>query len=136
MTDQASALSDRYTLEVFGTLLNHQGGDSNPYIYAGEPLDSNSNFYYNRARWMDSRAGRFASVDPALGAVSRPASLHDYAYAEQSPSVLVDPSGRSAEAAIAIAVIATVAILGTVGPAIFNHFSGTEEAKTLRSATT
>jgi RHS repeat-associated protein len=66
----------------------------NDFKYVGEQLDPNSGFYYNRARWYDSRVGRFASVDPFRGRVGVPMSQHRYLYAEQSPINKSDPTGR------------------------------------------
>lgn len=93
LTDVNGQVSDRYTFSAFGELLAHEGTDANPYLFAGEPLDPNSGFYYLRARWMDPEAGRFASADPFLGLAQEPMSLHRYLYAYASPVNLTDPSG-------------------------------------------
>ncbi len=93
LTDETGAITDRYTLEAFGTLLDHQGDDPNAYLFAGEPIDLNSGFYYNRARWMDPNAGRFAGVDPFGGSLSDPISLHRYLYVGGSPVSRIDPTG-------------------------------------------
>jgi RHS repeat-associated protein len=93
LTDEAGQVTDRYTFTAFGELLAHQGSDPNAYLFAGEPLDPNSGFYYLRARWMDPAAGRFASMDPFGGFPYEPPSLHKYLYAEVDPVNLIDPSG-------------------------------------------
>ena len=93
LTDEQGNVTDRYTLEAFGTLLSHEGDDPNAYLFAGEPLDPNSGFYYNRARWLDPNAGRFASVDPFGGSVSEPTSLHRYLYVGGHPEDGTDPTG-------------------------------------------
>ncbi|MEZ5314526.1 MAG: RHS repeat-associated core domain-containing protein [Thermoanaerobaculia bacterium] len=93
LTDETGAVTDRYTLEAFGTLLDHQGDDPNAYLFAGEPLDPNSGFYYNRARWLDSRIGRFATADRFLGGVENPVTLHLFVYAGLDPMNVADPSG-------------------------------------------
>lgn len=93
LTDESGQVTDRYTFSAFGELLAHQGSDSNPYLFAGEPLDPNSGFYYLRARWMDPDVGWFASADPFLGLAQEPMSLHRYLYAYASPLNLTDPSG-------------------------------------------
>jgi RHS repeat-associated protein len=90
LTDEGETVTDSYGFTAFGELLSHIGPDPNPYLFAGEPYDSSSGLYYNRARWMDPEAGRFVSLDPV------PAG-HLYAYALQNPVNLTDPSGRFAE---------------------------------------
>ena len=59
LTDEAADVTDRYSFTAFGELLEHVGSDVNAYLFAGEMLDPNSGFYYNRARWMDPSVGRF-----------------------------------------------------------------------------
>jgi RHS repeat-associated protein len=82
------------TKSAFGEELAHTGSDPQPYRFAGEPYDPNAGFYYNRARWMDPRVGRFASMDGWHGTPWDPASLHRYLYANDSPADRIDPSGR------------------------------------------
>ena len=60
--------------------------------YAGREYDSESGFYYVRARWYDTQRGRFLSEDP-LGAGAGP---NLYAYAEGDPLKRTDPSGLAA----------------------------------------
>ncbi|HEX7184805.1 MAG TPA: RHS repeat-associated core domain-containing protein [Thermoanaerobaculia bacterium] len=93
LTDELGAVTDTYTFSAFGELLAHTGSDPNPYLFAGEPFDLNSGFYYNRARWMDPRVGRFVSSDPFPGSVFDPPSLHKYLYASANPVDNTDPSG-------------------------------------------
>ena len=90
---KAPLVTDRYAFTAFGELLSHEGEDPNAYLFAGEPLDPNAGFYYNRARWMDPGVGRFASVDPWQGVISAPATLHDYVYVANHPTLLTDPTG-------------------------------------------
>jgi len=93
LTNEAGEVTDRYTLEAFGTLLSHEGTDPNQYLFAGEPLDPNSGFYYNRARWLEPDIGRFASVDPFGGSIEDPRTLQKYLYAAGNPALLLDPTG-------------------------------------------
>ncbi len=108
LTDEAGAISDRYDLEAFGTLLQHQGDDANAYLFAGEPLDPNSGFYYNRARWLDGIRARFIAADPLGGAIARPASLNRYAYAEARPDSLLDPTGLFAGGVAEINIVSAI----------------------------
>jgi len=95
LTDEQGNVTDRYTLEAFGTLLSHEGDDPNAYLFAGEPFDPNSGFYYNRARWLDPNAGRFVSRDSIPGRPFEPGSLHKYLYSGARPNDTVDPTGLS-----------------------------------------
>jgi RHS repeat-associated protein len=119
LTDEAGVVTDRYAFKAFGELLEHQGSDPNAYLFAGEALDPNSGFYYLRARWMSPGAGQFVSVDPFIGAVFEPQSLHKYNYVEGDPVNMVDPTGLTAMTlpnlalaldALALAVLTVVAI--------------------------
>jgi RHS repeat-associated protein len=94
LTDEGGQLTDTYTYTAFGELVEHAGGDPQPYAFAGEPLDPNSGFQYHRARWLDPRPGRFISSDPFEGKPFDPASLHRYTYAANDAVGKRDPSGR------------------------------------------
>jgi RHS repeat-associated protein len=110
LTDEGGAVTDRYSYEAFGELLNHTGVDLNTYLFAGEQLERASALYNLRARWMDPSVGLFASVDPIVGALSNPTSLHPYTYASGNPVLLTDPSGLFS----LIETIVTSAIIGFV----------------------
>ena len=91
LTDEAGLVTDRYTLEAFGTLLDHQGDDPNAYLFAGELVDSATGLLSLRSRWLDNATGRFASVDPLGGRQGSP--LHAYLYSSASPLDNTDPTG-------------------------------------------
>ena len=69
------------------------GSDPLPYRFAGEPFEATSKLAYHRARWMDSRVGRFHGMDP-FRSTARPASLHRYTYASDDPVDRIDPQRR------------------------------------------
>ena len=73
-----------------------QLADPMPYAFAGEAFDSTTNLAYHRARWMDSRVGRFTGMDPWEGDENDPRTLHKYAYGENEPSELLDSTGWDA----------------------------------------
>jgi RHS repeat-associated protein len=120
------------TKSAFGELLGHSGIDPQPYAFAGEPLDPNSDFQYHRARWMDPRTGRFASVDTFEGLEYEPLTLHKHLYVSANPVNLVDPSGLAGEGGLSgaltsLAVAVTIftirhpiltAVIGVVGSAL------------------
>ncbi|MCP3996209.1 MAG: hypothetical protein GY722_14285, partial [bacterium] len=111
LTDESGEVTDRWSFTAFGELLSHEGADPNPYLFAGESLDPNSRWYYNRARWMDPAVGRFASVDPFPGLINEPLSLHRYLYASLQATNQRDPSGLSdlLNLSIAAAIVGALA---------------------------
>jgi len=63
------------------------------HLYAGEYFDTDSQHYYNRARWYDPLNGRFNRVDPYAGSPQDPQSLHKYLYCHANPVNGIDPTG-------------------------------------------
>jgi RHS repeat-associated protein len=70
---------------------------ANNYLFAGEQFDPELGLYYNRARYLDVRAGRFWGMDSYEGSIADPASLHKYLYGENNPVNLLDASGNQAD---------------------------------------
>jgi RHS repeat-associated protein len=93
LRDTAGAVTDRYSYSAAGELLGHVGSDPQPYGFAGEAFDRDTQLSYLRARWMDPRVGRFISSDPAKGCPWSPMCLHRYLYAAANPVNLTDPNG-------------------------------------------
>lgn len=128
LTDESGGVTDRYTFTAFGELLSHEGEDPNAFLFAGEMLDGVTGLAYHRARWMDPSAGRFASIDPELGHVTRPITQHGYLYAGQSPTLYMDPTGRQLApsvmaALIVVGIIALVAV-SVLGPQYASPLQG------------
>jgi RHS repeat-associated protein len=121
LTDDTEAVTDRWNFTAFGELLEHVGEDPNAYLFAGEQLDPNSGFYYNRARWMDPRVGRFAGMDPFGGLSEGPASQHKYLYTSANPVNLQDPSGLFSMTTL----LTTLSVLGLVVSATTFYFEPT-----------
>jgi RHS repeat-associated protein/uncharacterized repeat protein (TIGR01451 family) len=96
LTDTTGAVTDTYNYDAFGNLLNFTGSTPNNYLYAGEQFDPTLNLYYNRARYLDVRAGRFLGRDLDRHNVFDPISLHTYLYANADPVNKRDPSGNEA----------------------------------------
>jgi RHS repeat-associated protein len=89
LLDGSGATTDTYSYDAFGNTVSSTGTDGNPYRFAGERLIENTGMYQNRARWLDTRTGRFVSVDPAVDATSSP-----YGYGSQDPVNRVDATGE------------------------------------------
>ncbi|MGC8634204.1 MAG: RHS repeat-associated core domain-containing protein [Candidatus Limnocylindrales bacterium] len=65
----------------------------NPFMFTGQYQDSPTGLYYLRARQYDPSSGRFLAVDPIPQATAEAASS-SYAYGQDDPVGIVDPSGR------------------------------------------
>jgi RHS repeat-associated protein len=86
LTDSSGNIQTTYTYDPFGNTSVSGQASSNPSQFTGRENDGNGLYYY-RARYYNSIEGRFISEDPArIGG-------NFYAYAADSPTNLVDPSG-------------------------------------------
>ena len=134
LTNTAGAVTDTYDYDAFGNLIASTGSTPNNYLFAGEQFDPNLGLYYNRARYLDVRDGRYWQADSEEGDPQSPSSLHKYLYALGNPVDNVDPSGHDAETAdiLAVSLIATtlftIAALQT--PSIRSSVANSIEAVT------
>src|SRR6185437_1437472 len=94
LTDSSGAITDTYDYDAFGNLTRKTGSTNNNYLYRGEQFDPELGVYYLRARYMDSRTGRFWTMDPFEGHTSDPATLHRYLYCAGNVPNCSDPTGK------------------------------------------
>ncbi len=85
LTNSSGAITDTYNYDAFGNLIESTGSTPNLYLYAGEQFDPDLGLYYNRARYLDVRTGRFWGMDEFEGDAQSPVSLHRYLYANLDP---------------------------------------------------
>jgi RHS repeat-associated protein len=115
MLDASGARTDTWSYEAFGTTLSSTGTSANPYRFAGERFVGDVGMYQNRARWLDTRTGRFASVDPAEGQDRTPVTFRPFLYGAASPVSMADPTGLFfggvSQVVLAVAIVATYAAL-------------------------
>jgi RHS repeat-associated protein len=64
--------------------------------FAGEYIDTATSLYHLRARQYDPAVGRFLATDPVTQPLSDP-YVSTYVYADNQPTVLVDPSGLDSD---------------------------------------
>jgi RHS repeat-associated protein len=115
LSNASGSLTDTYTYDAFGTVLEKTGTTDNNYLYAGEQFDADLGFYYNRARYLNASTGRFISQDSYEGKSIEPLSLHKYAYGNNNTVNRVDPSGNFSLSSAEFAAVAGISsVLSTI----------------------
>ena len=68
LTDEKGRVIGSYEYEPFGRIIEAEGGESkkNTITYTAREYDRESGLNYNRARYYDTRIGRFTTVDPII----------------------------------------------------------------------
>jgi len=89
LTDNSGAAAVTYAYDVFGNLSGSTGNLTNPFRYTGREFDSETGLYFYRARYYDSKGGRFTSEDPLRFKLGP----NFYAYVANDPVGHIDPSG-------------------------------------------
>ena len=90
ITDSAGINQATFAFDSYGRLAASTGITGIAFKFGGEYLDSESGMYYLRARYYDPLTGQFLSRDPLTRGTRQP-----YAYSNDDPVNLVDPSGLS-----------------------------------------
>jgi RHS repeat-associated protein len=96
LTDESGVVTDTYTYDAFGNIIERTGTTPNAILYSQEYFDSDLGLYNLRARHYDPNQGRFTSIDPFGGFVDEPLSIHKYLYVHADPVNLIDPEGLAA----------------------------------------
>lgn len=93
--DENGEVVERRDFLPYGAERMMEGADSGTDRgFTGKELDEETGLNYYGARYYDSSAGRFISLDPWEGDLSDPQSLNKYAYVRNNPILLVDPTGE------------------------------------------
>ncbi len=92
LTDKAGKVVQTYEYESFGNLKDQKNRVKQPFTYTGREWDRETGLYFYRARYYDPMDGRFISRDP-IGFDGGDVNL--YAYVQNNPTNLTDPSGKS-----------------------------------------
>jgi RHS repeat-associated protein len=117
LTDPSGAIKDTYDYDAYGNLVASTGSDQNLFLFAGEQYDSDLGLYYNRARYLDVRVGRFWGMDTWEGGDPDPSSLHHYLYSPTKTLEGVDPSGHfeTVDVVTALSVASTISGIASLG---------------------
>ncbi len=86
ITNSSGAITEQTSYDSFGNSANNL---STRYGYTGREYDNFTGLNYYRARWYDSKTGRFISEDP----IGLNGGINKFAYANNNTSNLADPSG-------------------------------------------
>ena len=86
-----------YSYDVFGAIRSQTGSSCNYWLFTGEQRDSDSSFYYLRARYYDPAIGRFLAQDPLPVLVCSPDTTNRYTYVLNNPVNFVDRTGLASE---------------------------------------
>ncbi len=68
-------------------------GPDNTFGYTGYQYDVAAGLYYAQARYYRPEIGRFISVDPLPGNITKPLTLNPYPYVLNNPMTYIDPLG-------------------------------------------
>lgn len=145
---QSDHLSVRMITDSSGNIAGQQGhfpfgeawyasNTTTSWIFTSYERDSSeSGLDYAMARFYDSRIGGFCSVDPLEGRPQDPLSWNRYAYVENDPINLTDPSGKGfwswlVRIFTAIVELAITFFSGGSVPAIVPTFGGGIDLLTL-----
>ena len=90
LTNSAGSALAAYTTDAFGKPVSTADSTvNNPFRYTGREYDSETGLYYYRARYYDSKIGRFLAGDP----IQFYGGTNFYAYTQNNPVLLVNPEG-------------------------------------------
>lgn len=94
LTDDDGNVTDKYAYEPFGST-TVEGTSHNPFRFVGAygVMDDGNGLHYMRARYYNTEARRFMSLDARYGQVTDPMALNRYQYVSGNPMVGMDPSG-------------------------------------------
>ena len=100
-----------YTYDAWGKLVElkdttaNSVGTQNPFRYKGYYYDTETGLYYLQTRYYDPEVGRFINADAFTSTdISSPLGTNMFAYCENNPVMLDDPTGEFIFAMIGAAV--------------------------------
>ncbi|MGK0361683.1 MAG: RHS repeat-associated protein, partial [Bradymonadia bacterium] len=117
--DAAGDLVARYSYDPWGERSLRDGDVDLPFGFGARPIEPITGLYDFRARTYSPTAGRFLQQDPESGVRARAITQHPYAYANNNPYTMRDPSGRSA--AIGYAFLSSRFVTGSAGGEVPTH---------------
>ena len=95
IVDGAGSVVKSYDYDEFGVTTSTGGGFHNEVTFTGSVADASGLLYMN-ARYYNPATARFLSQDTYTGSASVPWTQHLYAYCNNNPVNMVDPTGHRA----------------------------------------
>ena len=123
ITDVSGTIVVRYTYDAWGNATSITGslastiGQLNPMRYRGYYYDAETGYYYLQSRYYELAMGRFInSDDPSIIVLGNSFGTNMFAYCNNNPTNMVDPSGEMAIVIAGLAfsvteIVVTTAIL-------------------------
>jgi RHS repeat-associated protein len=108
VTNASGTEVKRYEYAPWGNVIGESGSRPESHRFTGHEADDETGLMFFQARYYDPALGRFLQADAFLPDANAPQALDLYAYANNSPSNYVDPSGH-APAVVAVVVICAAA---------------------------
>ena len=106
---------------------------TNPWQFAGGFYDNTTGLYKFGVRYYDPTLGRWTQQDPLGGSLFDPSTGNRYAYTNDDPTNLTDPTGKSATGCILDSIIG-VAGLALSGIEYFAAYSAFTAAAVITSS--
>ena len=104
---------DSYNYDAFGVEYDINDNDVNPFRYAGQYFDQETETYYLRARYYNPSNGRFTQQDGwEYFKYDDALSLNLYTYCNNNPIMYIDLDGHSIVIAGIVFTVAEVLIVG------------------------
>ncbi|MBC7383365.1 MAG: hypothetical protein H7296_10305 [Bacteroidia bacterium] len=94
LTDSSGLITNTYTYEPFGEMLNHNGNSDQPFLTGGRQgvTTEGNNIFYTGIGYYDAVTGRFISKSADWGLITNPQSLNRYLFAFNNPLSIIDKS--------------------------------------------
>ncbi len=136
LIDISGTIKVNYEYDAWGNIINitdNSGtnlGEINPYRYRGYRYDEETGWYYLNSRYYNPEISRFINADGLIGKTGDILGHNLYSYCQNSPVMMVDPSGywpKWLKATITVAAVVGVVALA-VGVSVATGGAGSVAA--------
>ncbi|QVK19577.1 RHS repeat-associated core domain-containing protein [Mycoplasmatota bacterium] len=103
IVDSYGSIKVSYIYDAWGNIIHTTDNTGslelakkNPYRYRGYRFDEETGWYYLQSRYYNPEIGRFINADGLIGETGDILGHNMYAYTQNNPVMMVDPSGEFA----------------------------------------